>query len=164
MADRFGHERIPVIGPNLIAPFREHHTDPSAMLRHGFCEAHGDLGLIALGPGIGWVFVTVDLPHAGLAAALATVGATFLTGVLATNLVHRWAHAGTDVHPLVRWLQDRGIVLSPEHHARHHAGTCDRAYCITTGWMNPLLERVCFFPLLERLLRGLLPASWSELS
>jgi hypothetical protein len=39
--------------------------------------------------------------------------------------------------------------LSPEHHARHHAGTHDSPYCITTGWMNVALDRTRFFRILE---------------
>lgn len=60
----------------------------------------------------------------------------------------------------VRWLQRRGVLLSPEHLAAHHSSPHDRAYCITTGWMNPLLDSINAWERLERLITatvGLVP-------
>ena len=48
------------------------------------------------------------------------------------------------------FLQDSGIILGRRHHAIHHAAPYLRHYCITTGWMNPLLDRMQFFRRLER--------------
>jgi hypothetical protein len=131
--DTFLREDAPIIGPLFIAPFREHHRDPFAMTRHGFVErnavvAFASLPAIALGL----------LPSAsvlGSASALACAIA-----VLFTNELHAWAHAPTA--PLfVRWLQRRGVILSPEAHAIHHrAGVA--GYSITTGWTSALLDRV----------------------
>ena len=39
--DRFFTETTPVLGPALIAPFREHHRDPLAMTRRGFLDVNG---------------------------------------------------------------------------------------------------------------------------
>jgi plasmanylethanolamine desaturase len=39
--DTFFDEATPLIGPGLIAPFREHHRDPLLMTRHGFLELTG---------------------------------------------------------------------------------------------------------------------------
>ena len=40
--DTFLEETTPVIGVQLIAPFREHHRDPLALTRHGFLELCGN--------------------------------------------------------------------------------------------------------------------------
>jgi hypothetical protein len=44
-------------------------------------------------------------------------------------------------------------VLPPAHHARHHRGGHDRAYCIATGWSNGVLDRLELPARLERRLR-----------
>ena len=93
----------------------------------------------------------VPLPPALVAGLL-----LFTAGIAATNRFHQWAHADR----VPRWvaaLQRRGLILSPEHHARHHRGAHDRAYCVTTGWLNPLLDAVAFFARLEAAVRWLGP-------
>jgi hypothetical protein len=63
---------------------------------------------------------------------------------VATNQFHKWAHQATSPR-VARWLQSAGLILSTRHHAIHHAAPHDRHYCITVGWLNPLLNAVRFF-------------------
>jgi len=42
LGDSFLREDSAVVGPLLIAPFREHHRDPEGITRHGFLELHGN--------------------------------------------------------------------------------------------------------------------------
>jgi ubiquitin-conjugating enzyme E2 variant len=61
---------------------------------------------------------------------------------------------------LARVLQRCRLILTRPHHWRHHKAPFRANYCITTGWCNPLLTRVRFFPALEWLvskLTGLKP-------
>ncbi len=160
LADRFGHERVPVLGPNVIAPFRLHHEDPTAMTLHGVAETNGDNALIQL---------PLVLPLALFAApaegstarffVLATAVA-FFGGVLVTNQIHKWAHAA-EVPGWVAWMQRRRLILSPGVHARHHR-THDRAYCITTGWCNALLDRFGVLTAIDRAMRSVVPSTWIE--
>ena len=53
---------------------------------------------------------------------------------------------------MVMVAQRWGLILSPTHHAQHHAHPYDDYYCITTGWVNPLLVRIRFFRHAERLI------------
>lgn len=48
LADNYGHESWPFVGGAFIRPFREHHRDPLAILRHGFLERNGNNALISL--------------------------------------------------------------------------------------------------------------------
>jgi hypothetical protein len=134
--DTFFDEATPLIGPGLIAPFREHHRDPMLMTRHGFLELTGS-SFRGLAPLLGlfvWLSGSLAAPVNAFVLALAA-------GAVATNLLHRWAH---DPSPpaAARILQRLGIVLTPGHHARHHQPPYAAAYCVTSGWMNPLCERL----------------------
>ena len=148
--DRFFGPDTPVLGRVLIAPFREHHDDPQGIVRHGLLELHGNscipvIALLLLGRALqpGPLFQSWML--------------FFSLAALATNQFHRWAHASSPA-PAVRWLQRSGLILSPEQHGRHHRGEFRQSYCMTTGWLNPLLDRVGLFPSVERGIRSLRPA------
>src|SRR5262245_41960661 len=71
----------------------------------------------------------------------------------ATNQLHKWAHAPI-VQPLVSRLPDAGLIRRPRAHAARHRPQAE-AYCVATGWLNPLLDRVAFFPRAERMLPAL---------
>ena len=137
--DRWGTVETPLVGPNLIRTFREHHTDPLGITRHGFVEANG-------GPAMG----AIVLLGLGYFVPPTFAVAAFWLGAFGffTNVVHAWAH-GAAPRP-VRWLQRAGILLSADHHDAHHRAPHDRAYCITTGWANPLLDRLRVWDRLER--------------
>jgi ubiquitin-conjugating enzyme E2 variant len=146
-ADRLGDERTPILGPALIRPFREHHADPLAITHHDFVETNGNNCLFGL-PWMASAAVIMPAHPGPLAYACLGLGLT-MAFLVATNQIHKWAHA---THPpqLVRGLQRAGLVLTAEHHAIHHRAPHSRCYCITTGWLNPLLDRVRLFARLER--------------
>lgn len=146
--DRYGNTKTPLFGPALIEPFRNHHVDPRDICRHSLLELLGNSGLIVL-PILGVALLVSDWTLVG-----ALVAATLLVGccaAVATNLFHKWAHQER-VPRIIRALQRVHLVLTPEEHERHHTGARDAAYCITTGWMNPLLERVDFWSRMEWLI------------
>jgi ubiquitin-conjugating enzyme E2 variant len=146
-ADTWGSERIPLVGKTFIGPFREHHLDPKAITRHDFLETNGASAFVVL-PLMAGAWHLGDGHGHGAVVASVVLGMTALL-TLATNQIHKWAH--TDAPPaLVRWLQHSGLLLSPDNHALHHAPPFDRHYCITHGWLNPLLGRIGFFRALER--------------
>ena len=150
--DTFFDDATPVLGPLLIAPFREHHRDPQAITRHGFLELNGNSAL-ALLPLLGWMWWRSDSQNNTGAAAFAQAAVVFASFALfATNQLHRWAHEPAPPAP-VRWFQQRGLILSPEHHAQHHRPPHQGAYCITAGWLNRPLDRLRFFPRCARALR-----------
>jgi ubiquitin-conjugating enzyme E2 variant len=151
LCDRFGSERTPLVGPYLIAGFREHHRNPEAIARHGFCERSG-ANACAVVPALAAALPAIGAlgPGAGAAA----LGASLAFGLLValTNEIHLQAHRARPAR-LAALLQRVRLVLPPREHARHHREGHDRAYCIATGWSNPLLDRLGVFPRLERWLR-----------
>lgn len=141
-ADNVGGPETPLVGPLLIAPFREHHEAPEAMLEHGFLQRNANNALIVL-PAFGWVpFVELD----GLWMMGAAVCSLLLGWwIFLTNQIHAWAHS-VEVPRLVRGLQNLGVLLSFAQHDRHHQTVREaRAgshYCITSGVCDRVSERV----------------------
>lgn len=157
LADNFGSHDTPVIGPNFVQPFREHHTDPQGIVRHGFVDTNGNNSLISL-PFmlLFWMVVPIASTVAGY-----LLGAFFLLvclSVLLTNQFHKWAHMDAPPAPVAR-LQSAGLILSREHHDVHHESPYDTYYCITVGVWDPLLDRTRFFERAERLIRRLTPGT-----
>jgi len=148
--DRFFEADTPLLGPMLIVPFREHHDDPQGIVRHGLLELHGNSCI----PIIALLLLGRALPATPLLQSWVLF---FSLAALATNQFHRWAHDPAPAAP-VCWLQRHGLILSPEGHDRHHRGEFQKSFCMTTGWLNPPLDRLDFFPRAERALRALRPA------
>jgi ubiquitin-conjugating enzyme E2 variant len=64
---------------------------------------------------------------------------------------HKCGHRVRGVRA-VRALQRLHLLLSPEHHLRHHSGRHDRNYCLITGIADRTLGRLGAFRGLERLI------------
>lgn len=149
--DTFFEEDTPLIGAVVIQPFRDHHVFPQRITRYRFIEQDTTnffLMLIPLG-----LAEWGKAPQAGEFGAIFWCGCALglSTGSFCTNLFHKWAHARRPP-ALARWLQRSGLILSPARHARHH-GDYSRGFCVTSGWLNPLLDAVHFFPRVELAVR-----------
>ena len=137
-------ERTPLLGPNFVRPFREHHDDPTGITRHDFIELNGNT-CIAVAPVLAVLLVGLD-PAAGTVDR--TTGtifgiaftAFFATWTVMTNQFHKWSHQANPP-PVARLLQRCHIVLACEHHAGHHNPPFDTRYCITSGIMNGWIDR-----------------------
>ena len=148
MADQFFDPETPFIGPMLISPFREHHEDALGITRHDLFEVSGNNALVTL-PLV--MFIATSPGSSGWASHfLMTLGASLTLALFVTNLFHRWAHSPSPPR-FARLLHSTGLILTPARHNRHHGGGHDRAYCVTSGWLNPLLDRIGFFERLERI-------------
>jgi ubiquitin-conjugating enzyme E2 variant len=143
--DTWGTERTPVVGWRFVRPFRFHHAHPRDMLKSNFFTTNGDNVLGAMPmlllpfalpvDSIWWMRVAVVVWAAGLFG-------------MWTSQFHLWAHMKRPPRA-VRALQRCRLILSQRHHMRHHKSPFRVNYCITTGWCNPLLSRIRFFPAME---------------
>ena len=149
--DTWGTTDTPVLGNSFIGPFREHHRDPMSITDHGFIETNGN-SCVAAAPILGGACLVP------LHTALGVFATTFLLvmglGLFATNQFHKWAHVERPGRMVVA-LQRLRLILPSEHHRVHHAAPHETHYCITTGWINPLLATTGFFGRAERLVTGL---------
>lgn len=154
--DTIGDQNTPVFGPNFVTPFRYHHIDPKDITRHDFVETNGN-NCIVVAPILG-LLLLITPRTSGWFFYLCAVMVFTSWFVFCTNQFHKWAH-DDDPARWVRALQRAGLILSPEHHAIHHASPQDKSYCITVGWMNPVLDRMSFFRICEAIIGRLLPGA-----
>ena len=151
--DTFFDERTPAIGKILILPFRDHHVHPRRITQYRFIEQDTTNFFIMMP--LLLIALQLNAPSPGSSPSLfwSAFLCALALGSYATNLFHKWAHAST-VPPGVRWLQRRGLILAPGRHQTHH-GDYSKGFCVTSGWMNPLLAAIRFFPRLEAAARSL---------
>ena len=146
-ADTWGRDDLPVIGHRVLVPFRIHHVNPDDFLQRSFLDTNGDVAPMFV-PVLGGA-LSMPIDNVVNASIAAFVVGLSLVGLL-TNQTHQWAHMSTPPR-LIRWCQDRRLILGRRAHAAHHAQPYDVGYCIATGWCNRPLEAIGFFRRLERL-------------
>ncbi len=161
LGDTFGNEEWPAyVGPSFIRPFREHHVDPRAITRHDFIETNGNNCLVCWPTAFGSYFLLPARDEVWAAGAALFV-AWFMVWIFMTNQFHKWAHLEEPPAWIAR-LQAWNLILEPGHHDRHHTPPFDTYYCITSGWLNPVLHHTRFFPILEATLRWIFRAPRQE--
>ena len=152
-ADTYGSEQTPLFGPWLIKPFRQHHLYPRDICTHDLVLTIGNSCTIAMPFESGLLYLMLSDEEVSFTQAVASLSFNlFAMAIVATNLFHKWAHA-EKTNWLISRLQKSGLLLSPQHHDLHHTKPFESNYCITNGWLNPLLERVRFFRSVEGALR-----------
>ncbi len=149
--DTFFEEDTPVIGELVIRPFRDHHVHPQRITRYRFIEQDTTNFFLMLPPLA--VAFWLGAPQPGSVGALfwCCCLLSLATGLFGTNLFHKWAHERKPP-VVVRWLQRSGLILEPGRHQRHHRDY-SRGFCVTSGWMNPLLDALRFFSRVELVVR-----------
>jgi plasmanylethanolamine desaturase len=139
--DAYARKDTPIIGKWIGEANIEHHIKPRAFVLRGWWESSWDLVL----------------------ASAAVVAAAWGLGVLSwpvwlfaivaanANQIHKWAHrAPHENGRLVTWLQKLKVIQTQRHHAKHHHGAKNSHYCSITNFLNPILEELEFWKLLER--------------
>ncbi len=152
-ADTYFSEDTPVVGPALIKPFREHHLFPLDITTHTFVSIVGNVCILAV-PLLAVCLYLLWVTRHGLLAFAILCISLMTAATVGTNVFHKWAHQEKP-SALVRWLQRMRLVLEPRHHQIHHTEPFKMHYCITNGWLNPLLNKIGFFRKLEAILRFL---------
>ncbi len=145
--DRFFSLETPLLGKNFVAPFRQHHSDPKHITKHDFIETNGNNCLATCGP----LFILIAIPFdysSGWQLFFVLLIVAGAVGTFGTNQFHKWAHH-ENPPPFVAWLQTHRVILPRDHHQIHHSHPYDTHYCITTGWLNPLLLKLNFWKGLE---------------
>jgi len=154
-ADTWFKIDTPLVGKSLIRPFREHHIDPRAMLNHDFVETNADTFSLS----IPFTVYSVYNFYFALKGQENYLWDTWLLALVVfvgfTNEFHKQSHNHKNVPALVQFLQRHHVILPPDHHRIHHVRPHANYYCITTGWLDPLLEKLNFWKNLERCVTAL---------
>ena len=143
LQDRVLTEATPILGAGVIAANRRHHRDPMAFVAGSIWRRNGTTWLAAAVGSVLWL----ALAGPSLVWIAATIGGSL------GSAVHFLAHQPRLAHPIVRVLQDIGLVQSAAHHAGHHRAPSERRYCPLTGWINPVLDGLGIWDRLEAVLR-----------
>lgn len=152
-ADTYCSEDTPIVGPSLVKPFRMHHIYPKDICTHNLVATIGNVCILACPVLSVSLILLWFIEHEWLAFAALSV-ALMAVATVATNQFHKWAHQ--DVPPAyARPFQRLHLVLDPTHHSKHHTEPYESHYCITNGWLNPVLNRIKFFRRLEGALASL---------
>ncbi|TXD32368.1 kua-ubiquitin conjugating enzyme hybrid localization domain protein [Lujinxingia vulgaris] len=152
MGDTFGSEETPVLGERFVKPFRDHHTHPQGICEHDYVTVNGNNSIVLALYMVPIALFFTDPTQIWQLLVLA-FSVTFTCGVFMTNQFHKWAHM--DNPPgYILFLQRYNLILTPTNHDFHHTAPYDTYYCITCGWLNPVLERLKFFETLENVARS----------
>ena len=66
------------------------------------------------------------------------------------NEIHKWNHLPKSKrNKLVVVLQNLRLLQTPAHHKKHHVSSKDTNYCVITDYLNPALDAVQFWRILE---------------
>jgi len=139
--DTFGSESTPILGRWIIAPNVVHHHDATAFVAKGWWASSWDWILVGL----------VVLVVAAITGHLGPYVVLFTMAGSSANQIHKWNHAPARAPLAVRALWTSGVLQRPAHHAPHHGGDKNTAYCVVTPFVNPVLDRLRFWRGLERI-------------
>jgi plasmanylethanolamine desaturase len=155
--DVYGDPACPVLGKLVFEPNELHHVWPRAFLKNPLWKNSDGLVLIA-------IVIIVVTWTAGVLTWEVWVFA-FVVGI--TNLIHRWAHQTRKENGwLVSLLQDLCLIQRPQVHGRHHRGDQSSNYAPITNFVNPVLEALNLWRVLECLVEcalGVAPRRFAPL-
>ena len=143
MADRYFSPQTPILGSTFIVPFREHHIDPKDITRVDFIQTNGHNSLVTI-PVLGLFSLLPIETGVWWAVGLYSCVLSLSVWIFLTNQFHKWAHVDQAPDWVVSF-QKLGLFLSVPAHNKHHTYPNDTNYCITSGVLNPVLEKVNFW-------------------
>lgn len=141
--DTYGNPNWPILGKHVVQPNLLHHHEPRAFLKGSYWQRNNTsiiTGIILIG--LPFLFGWFSLFYAACIAIASQ-----------SNEIHRKSHQ-TDKENgrLISFLQRTGLLQSRRHHGLHHQSPYHKNYCIITNYLNPVLECIRFFPILEWIL------------
>lgn len=152
--DNYGSLETPLFG-SVCAAFQGHHETPWTITFRGFAN---NVYKICYGTIPALSAVLAVHPAAGTQLFFTL----FINWWMLSQEFHKYSHMKTPPK-FVKFLQNRGIILSRKEHGLHHTAPFEGHYCILTGICNPALDGTNFFRHLERLvfnLTGNEPNTW----
>ena len=140
--DTFGTEETPLWGKWVVAPNILHHNRPAAFTKNNWIQSSWDLTLLSLIIlAISWIFGVLTW----------AVWVFCIFGANA-NQIHKYTHLPKRSIPFViKALQKLRLLQNAKDHARHHSGDNNMAYCLITPFLNPIMDKLRFWRMLEKI-------------
>lgn len=132
LEDRYARNHWPIIGKYIATPNELHHKQPSAFLVGGYWRRN-------------WTTLAVALPS--FVMLFPNKWCLIFLMASQANEIHAWAHQRCG--RWVRVLQTTGILQSPREHGLHHQSPYAVRYCPLSNWLNPILDEIKFWQMLE---------------
>lgn len=136
--DRYGNPEWPVLGKYVVTPNIVHHTDQMKFTNGNYLQRNWTTLL----PSLTIMTVFLVLNYWWLALVFLFVSQA--------NEIHCWSHMKCS-RP-IRGLQLLGLLQSPDQHQKHHKQPFNTSFCVMTDFMNPVLNAINFWGVLERLI------------
>ncbi|TCO15712.1 TMEM189-like protein [Kribbella steppae] len=136
----------------MVLLVREHHIYPQRIFRYGLKQEFGLMswfGLLGASPAIAASILGAGLPS-DVRFALAIAGASYSIELAFSLELHKIGHIFKPGRT-IKALQFAHLILSPEHHMKHHSREHDNNYCLVNGWADATLGRIGLFRTLEQI-------------
>ena len=147
LEDSYGQPHWPLTGSWITAPNILHHHAPSAFTANSWLRSAAVLLVIG----------TVIIGVAWLAGMLTWQLLLFVAIGANANEIHKWNHLPRKKRGrLVVMLQNARLLQTARHHGKHHVGSKDTHYCVLTNLLNPVLDAVQFWRMVEWIIERLL--------
>jgi plasmanylethanolamine desaturase len=140
LEDAYGRPDWPITGRWITQANILHHYHPRYFTKHSWLVSADVLLLmggltLVFSYSLGWLNWMTSL--------------VVLIGVNA-NEFHKWAHRSkAENGRLITLLQAIGLLQTPAHHAHHHRNGKNTHYCVVTNYVNPIVDAIRFWDLLE---------------
>lgn len=128
------------IGKHIVIPNLVHHIRPRELTQGTwFSRVWTSAVFLLILLFLLWVF-NCDSPMVYMVFAIAVWG----------NEVHCWSHRSPKENgKLITFLQKSYIIQSPKQHGKHHFSPYASHFCALTPYLNPILEMIYFWRILE---------------
>jgi TMEM189-like protein len=136
----------------MVSIVREHHVKPDEIFSFRFAT---DSGMLSWFGGSGAFVLLMASRLVGdrpvLVVSLCLAAVVYSLDVALMFEYHKWGHRRRRGR-MARAAQRCGLLLSPDHHLRHHRGAHDSHYCLINGLADRTLGEWGLFRGLERLI------------
>ena len=141
LEDSYGRPEWPLSGKWITIPNMIHHHYPTYFTKHSWFKSAEVLLVLGVVIMLFAWYLNILTWHVMLLVAI---------GINANEL-HKWNHLPRRKrNKVVVFLQKLTLIQTPAHHAKHHRGSKNTHYCVITNFLNPMLEAISFWRILEQ--------------
>ena len=136
--DTYAKEEWWLIGKYIATPNKIHHEKPAEFTKGSYWHRN-------------WTTIIPSLISAALLYYYdCWLWLSFIM-LSQANEIHCWSHM--PCNRVIKLIQSVGIIQGPKDHHEHHIDNHDKAYCVMSIFLNPVLDRIRFWRALEWMIK-----------